>query len=386
MNHTNTIKESSVAELPKISYRNREDPFYTTCKKRIDEYFRSRNTNFYANKAMVAKTIFLSALFLFSYSAMFVFQATGLILVFLLSLFSFTMFLMAVGIAHDGTHGSYSEKKWVNRSMSMVFDFIGINSYLWDFNHVRSHHNAPNIPIFDSAIFSVPLFRLHPRAEYRWFHRYQHFYIFLIYSLSTIIKVFVFDFASFRRNRIGYVKIKKHEMKMLIYLVLTKSFVITYTLLIPLIFLHAPAWQILLGFLMGHIISGLALGVIFMVTHLHQHTKWPEPNESGVIDNSFPRHIFETTSDFAVKNPIVTWISGGLNIHVAHHLFPRISQVHLPAVAAIVEETATEFGIRYYSYPTVGKALKSHLKLIRMLGQPESISKSPWLRPQVAYQ
>ncbi len=365
------INEALIQSLPAIRYRINDDPFYRLCKQRIDKYFDNHNLSPYANGAMVGKSIFLIALFLASYSALYVFQPSGLYLILLLSLFHFSIFLMAVGIAHDGTHGSYSRKKWINKATSRLFDLIGVNSYLWDFNHVKSHHNAPNIPIFDSAIFSISLFRLHPRAEYRWFHRYQHYYIFLIYSLSTLFKVFVFDFFSFGRDRIGYVEIKNHDIGQLLYLIFTKAFVITYTLIFPLLWLTAPAWQIITAFLIGHLISGLTLGVIFMVTHLHEHTKWPEPDRSGVINNSFPRHIFETTSDFAVDNRLVTWISGGLNIHVIHHLFPKISQIHLPALVGIVKETAAEFDIKYYTYPTTWSAIRSHLNAIRQLGRPQ---------------
>ena len=365
------IHEASVRSLPTVRYRINDDLFYRICKQRIDEYFKNRNISPYANRLMVGKTVFLVVLFLTSYSAMYVFQPRGVFLILLQSMFYFTMFLMAVGIAHDGTHDSYSPKKWINKAMSRIFDFIGINSYLWDFNHVRSHHNAPNIPIFDSAIFSISLFRLHPRAEYCWFHRYQHFYIFFIYSLSTLFKVFVFDFFSFGRDRIGYVNTKNHSISQLLYLIFTKIFVVTYTLILPLAMLEAPAWQIVTGFLIGNLISGLALGVIFMVTHLHEYTKWPEPEPNGVINNSFPRHIFETTSDFAVNNWLITWISGGLNIHVVHHLFPRIYQIHLPTLVEIVKQTAVEFGIKYYTYPTTWSAVKSHLKTIRQLGQPD---------------
>ena len=57
------------------------------------------------------------------------------------------MFLMSVGIAHDGTHHAYSTNERINKLFAGVFDFIGINSDMWEYNHILSHHNAPNVQI-----------------------------------------------------------------------------------------------------------------------------------------------------------------------------------------------------------------------------------------------
>ena len=112
------------------------------------------------------------------------------------------------------------------------------------------------------------------------------------------------------------------------------------------------------------------LGVIFQVTHVSNHSTWPEPDQNGVISNSFARHIMETTSDFCPYNKIVTWISGGLNNHVAHHLFPGISQIHLPALTKIVKETARKYNVPYKEYPTVWSALTSLFETLKKLGSP----------------
>lgn len=158
-------------------------------------------------------------------------------------------------------------------------------------------------------------------------------------------------------------------LRQFLYLLWTKVVVVGYTLVIPLLVVHAPAGQIVAGFLLGHIVSGLALGIIFQVTHLHQATTWPEPDAGGYIPTGFATHVLLTTADFCPGSRIVTWISGGLNIHVAHHLFPRISQMHLIPMARIVKETAAECNVPYYYYPTIGQALRSHLATLKMLGR-----------------
>ncbi|MGH1435135.1 MAG: fatty acid desaturase family protein [Lewinella sp.] len=356
-------------ELPLIRYSKKEEPFARIMRERVNAYFRDQHLSKFANPPMVGKAFFQFFLWTGLYALIISNQFQGWSLFFLQLAFYFTVFLVSVGIAHDGSHNAFSANPKVNGAMNRVFDFIGINSYMWDFNHIKSHHNVPNIPLYDSAIDSFKLFRFHPRAAYFKFHRYQQYYILAIYAFATLFKIFFLDFFSFSRNRIGFIKMEEHSRKEILWLVTTKLVVITYMLVLPLTILDAPAWQIIAGFLCGNFIAGIALGVIFQVTHLCDYTRWPEPDNNGIINNSFARHIMETTSDFCPYNRVVTWIAGGLNNHVAHHLFPDISQIHLPALTKIVKATAVEFDVPYKAYPTVGAALRSHFYTLKKLGE-----------------
>lgn len=365
-----TIDEKS--NFPLIKYAKREEPFFRTMRERVNAYFRNKNITRFATPKMFGKAFLQFILWIGLYALIISNNFQGFSLFLLQIAFYCTIFLVSVGIAHDGSHNAYSSNTNVNKVMNSVFDFIGINSYMWDFNHIQSHHNVPNIPLYDSAIDSFKLFRFHPKAKYFNFHKYQHLYIFGIYSFATIFKIFFLDFFSFRRKRIGFIKMQKHSLKNIVWLGFTKLVVISYTLILPLTILDAPAWQIILGFLCGNFIAGISLGVIFQVTHISNHSTWPEPNQNGVINNSFARHIMETTSDFCPYNKVITWISGGLNNHVAHHLFPGISQIHLPALTKIVKETAIEYDIPYKEYPTMWAALISHFETLKKLGNPTS--------------
>lgn len=371
------INEGEINSLPKINYTQRNDPFYKKCSDRVNAYFKERQLSKFAGTRMYGKTILLLSLWLGGFALIMTNWFAGLVLIGLQVAWHMVMFLMSVGIAHDGTHHAYSTNERINKLFARVFDYIGINSDMWEYNHILSHHNAPNVPIYDSAIFSLPLFRFHPRAPYRSYHRYQHLYIFVIYALSTLFKLFVLDLFSFNRPRIGFVQVTKRNAGAFLYLLFTKLVVISYTLVLPLVFLDAQAWQVITGFVLGHLLSGVLLGVIFQVTHLHQATTWPEPDAKGNMHNSFACHILATTADFAPGSRFWTWVSGGLNIHVAHHLFPTVSQSHLIPLARIVKEVAAEEGLTYHYYPTVGAALRSHLRTLRQLGQPESIPQQP---------
>lgn len=362
----------------RITYYYNDDRFFATLRERVNNYFTQTGLRKQDDPNMYAKTVVQLTAWLLVYGCIVSNYFHGLALFFLQIVFYFLVFLISVGIAHDGSHHAYSRRPWINKMMYRVFDLIGINSDMWEYNHNLSHHYVPNIPLYDSAIDSFGLFRFHPKAPYYKFHRYQHWYIFIIYALSTLFKIFFLDFFSFSRKRIGLQKIGDHSAKRIAYLIITKLIVISYSLVIPLLVIDEPAWHIIAGFLAGNFVAGITLGIVFQVTHLSDHSVFPEPDENGIIYNSFPKHIMQTTADFATNNPVVTWISGGLNIHVAHHLFPTISQVHLPALAKIVKATAHEFDVPYKEYPTVYAALKSHFRMLKKLGSKEYIAPGEW--------
>jgi len=70
-----------------------------------------------------------------------------------------------------------------------------------------------------------------------------------------------------------------------------------------------------------------------------------------------------------MKSKLVSWYVGGLNFQIEHHLFPRVSHVHYPALSPIVQQTCREFNVPYITYPTFGKAVLSHLRHLRDMGR-----------------
>jgi linoleoyl-CoA desaturase len=61
------------------------------------------------------------------------------------------------------------------------------------------------------------------------------------------------------------------------------------------------------------------------------------------VDDHWVVHELDTTANFAMKNPFWTWVLGGLNFQVEHHLFPQISHVHYPKLAKIVQDVCKEY-------------------------------------------
>jgi fatty acid desaturase len=75
------------------------------------------------------------------------------------------------------------------------------------------------------------------------------------------------------------------------------------------------------------------LSIVFQLAHVVEETTNPSPNELGEMDNTWAIHQLFTTTNFAPKNAIVNWYTGGLNHQIEHHIFPNISHVHYGKIA-----------------------------------------------------
>ena len=62
---------------------------------------------------------------------------------------------------------------------------------------------------------------------------------------------------------------------------------------------------------------------------------------------------------------------GGLNFQIEHHLFPRVSHVHYPAISKIVQEACQKYKLNYNYYPSMLQAVVSHVKTMKRLGKKD---------------
>jgi len=123
---------------------------------------------------------------------------------------------------------------------------------------------------------------------------------------------------------------------------------------------------------MIHLLPGLYFALIFQCTHVYDGTTYPLPDENGNIENNYAIHVLETTADFSRKSKIGSWIMGGINIHVIHHIFPNICHVHYPAITQILKDTAEEYGLEYQENETFAQAMIKHHRMLKHLSKPDA--------------
>ena len=273
--------------------------------------------------------------------------------------------LLAFNVMHDGGHGAFSSKKWLNEIAAYSMEFLGASNSLWKQKHNSLHHTYTNINGKDDDLDIGILMRLSPEQPKKPWHRYQHIYAPVLYGFLSLF-MFTTDFSKMFKKKIGQTPLRPYTKKQLLLFFVCKILYVSYTLIIPMFF-HSPL--VVLGyFFFGHFIFGLTLSIVFQLAHTVKETDFPAPNENGDLPYSWVEHQLHTTSDFAPNNWFVTFYCGGLNYQVEHHLFHKISHVHYPKISQIVKETCQEFNKPYNVSPSFWHALKSHFSFLRSMG------------------
>jgi linoleoyl-CoA desaturase len=351
---------------------NSKGDFISVLRKRVKANFQEENKSIYGNIGMVVKTIFMLSLYLVPYFLMIFGVITNPYLIIgMWLLMGLGMSGIGLAIMHDANHGAYSKNKKVNKYLGYVMNLIGASAFNWKVQHNVLHHSFTNIEGVDEDIDPGILMRLSPHAKYYKMHKYQHIYGWFLYSIMTFLWLTSKDFRQLKRyKRLDLIKGQKRTYRsVLIETIFSKIGYYAYALVIPLIFISAPWWIIVLGFISMHLITGLAIGLIFQPAHVMPTTDFPLPDDIGSMENNWAIHQLYTTTNFSPKSKIFSWYVGGLNYQVEHHLFPNICHVHYKRLSKIVKETAQEFNLPYHSQPTFLKAIIEHGKMLKELGK-----------------
>lgn len=345
--------------------------FHTVLKNRIHDYFESKGVRSTGNFRLYSKALFLVAGFLATYIHLVFFTPStpwAIIECLLLGLFT-----SAIGfnIMHDGAHGSFSSKPWVNTLAASSLNFLGANTFMWKMKHNVIHHAYTNIDGIDDDLDAKPFLRLCESQKYYKMHRYQHLYFWLAYSLLYLFWIFFSDYKKYFTGKVGDIPLKKMKAKDHITFWGFKLLHIFLFVGFPIYMLGFEDW--LIGFLVYTLFSGFVLSVVFQLAHTVEDTHFPVVNtQNNKVDDEWAIHQLKTTANFATRNRLACWFMGGLNFQVEHHLFPKISHIHYPRINKIIKNTCAEFNVSYIEYPQVRHAFVSHVSYLKDLSRPNS--------------
>jgi linoleoyl-CoA desaturase len=345
-------------------------PFFATLKERVDHYFESNRLNKRDSWRWYLKAVFLLTTYVFAYVQLVFFSESLIEALVWGSLVGQGIALIGFNVMHDAAHGAASRSKTVNRVFARAMDFIGGSVLLWKFKHNVLHHTYPNIHAWDEDLESGGLLRLSPDQPRKPWHRLQHIYAPALYGVLSAYWVFLSDYVELFRGKVSGHKVPRIGARQVAYFFAGKLFFMTYAVVIPL---TVYEWPIVLAGVLGvQMLAGLILSLVFQFAHIVEEVGFPAPGKSGAIEEEWAVHQLTTTANFAPNNPIVNWYTGGLNHQVEHHLFPMVTHVHYPAINKIVRETCAEYDVPYLENTTVWSALKSHMTLLKRLGQSQA--------------
>jgi linoleoyl-CoA desaturase len=345
--------------------------FPKVLRRRLDDFFSRGNISPKADRTMWVKIAVGLAVLAGSWIALYALKPDSWRFVGLYLLNAIAQTFLLLNIAHDSNHNAISSVRSVNKALNYVFDVCGINSYMWRILHHRGHHSCINLHGEDDALTGRSILRFTPHEPRAPLQRFQHIYALFLYALFSLDYVFLRDFECFFFPSHDYLKHTKHPLREYVILFAGKGFYLTYMLVLPVVLMAKSPLLVALAFVLAHLIIGLSVALVFQTTHSVDSTYFPlDRNE---FDNGI-YHIFATTADYATTNPLVGWLAGGLNHHIVHHLCPFVCHTHYATLTRIVQKTAEEYGVPYRQHPTMSRAIKHHLLLLKQLGNEDHFS------------
>lgn len=343
-----------------------DSAFQKDLRSRVDAYFTDKGISKGANGAMWAKTVFWLTLAFGSLLTAGLAPLPVPVAILLWCVAGFGFAGVGMNVSHDAIHGSTSTSKGINGFFSWTFDSIGVSSATWRIAHNLLHHTYTNVPGVDTDIDPGPWMRFQPGLKILPWHRFQKYYAWFLYPLTSLLWVYQKDFfqMSVPHPRTG----EKYPASEWVKLFIGKGIHVGVFLVLPLTMGPQPTIVTVVGYLLLHSIGGFTLAVVFQLAHVIEGVRYPTVDAaSGMLPRGWMEHELLTTANFGTTR-LCTFITGGLDHQVEHHLFPNICHIHYRDIAPIVKQCAHDHGLPYLHSGTFVQALGSHARMLDHLG------------------
>lgn len=344
--------------------------FQRELRRRVQARIRELGIREHDVPRMYLKTAAVLGAFALSYLALVFLARTWWQALPLALLLGFATAEIGFNIQHDGGHRAYSRHAWVNKLMAMTLDLVGGSSYVWRWKHAVFHHMYVNVDGHDTDIELGIFGRLSPEQPRHAIYRWQQWYLWPLYGVMTMKWHFYDDYRDVILGKMGVNHFPRPRGWELVIFIGGKLTFLTLAFVIPLLF-H-PFWVVALFYVVSIAVTGVVLAVVFQLAHAVEEASFLQP-EAGTtrMQAAWAVHQVGATVNFAQDDRLVSWLVGGLNFQIEHHLFPCMSHVNYPAIAGVVEETCREFGVPYASNRSFTAAVASHFRWLKRMGRGE---------------
>jgi len=365
-------------EQARIRFSKDNSEFIIELKENVANYFTANNISKFGNWKMVIKSVFMLAVYLAPYFLMVLGVITsfsGVLLCYII--IGLGKAGVGMSVMHDANHRTYSKNKYVNKIMGASLYLLGGFPPTWQRQHNNLHHGFTNIDGTDEDITPIVSFlRFSPNGKLLKVHKFQFLYAWFFYGLMTLMWATTKDFKQLKRYVNSGMPLSQNKSygRLLTELIFAKIIYYIVFMVIPLLTLPFTWYWVVLFFFTMHFTSGLILSIVFQSAHVVSNSEFPKPNNSGSMENSFAIHQLLNTTDFAPNNRILSWLIGGLNYQIEHHLFPGVCHIHYRKISKFVKESALKHGLPYYVESGFIKAVWEHAKMLKKLGRVAVVS------------
>jgi linoleoyl-CoA desaturase len=360
-----------------INFNNKKSKdFDLELKREIKEYMKTQKNGNKGNYEIYLKIIVLFTLFFGAWGLLSFTHLTGLGLILALAVFGIAYSSLAFTIGHDSGHGTIFRNTKIDKALFwFTYSVLGIPPYIWNYTHNRIHHPNVNIDGYDMDIDKNPVLRLTPMTPWKSYHRFQHIYCFALYPLFFFNKFFFNDFNALRKIEQRYMGDRKHPIGRIVEHYVMKAVYLFLMIGVPALFSGYSLGAVALTYIVFMMSISVVIGLTLASAHLNEGCLFIDKPENGDVEVSFSELQIKTCIDFSPESRFWGFLCGGINAHVAHHLFPKICSVHYRAITKMIKNKCQKYGIDYREMNII-QLWASHIKYLRHLGQGEGESSS----------
>ncbi|CAN0306112.1 unnamed protein product, partial [Phaeothamnion confervicola] len=219
-------------------------------------------------------------------------------------------------LAHDYVHG---RGKWCATMRNFGAIFCGLSSKWWSEKH-NKHHAFTNVVGVDEDIMVEPLLYLWPPSQDREmpYRGLQHIYWPLPFSLTFLVWRVASVITAYKK-RLGAEG---------------ACLALHYALLAVLV-----PWPVAVGHVF---IGGLLTATLVTVTHTAEEYLLDTDEPLGFVEAQF-----RTSRDAQCNDPLSTYVWGGMQRQLEHHLFPTMPRYKYEALAPLVQQFAADNDLEY---------------------------------------
>lgn len=358
--------------MKKVSFNNTNNSFYETLNREVKQYFEQTGQKQTGDFRLYLKSWVLIPSCLGIYLALLFVNMPVALSIALCLILGFFLACIGFNVMHDACHGSYSTSKRLNYIMGLTMNALGSNAFIWKQKHNIIHHTYTNVDGVDDDIAKSPVLRHCFSQPFKPIHKWQHIYMVPLYAVSSILWALLTDFEKYFKKEINGTKLNHFDTTEHVIFWATKILYVVFYMAIPIYVVGVGPF--LIGYFVANAAMGLTMALVFQLAHVVETTQFVDAFQLEgklSIEDAWAVHQMKTTSNFATHSKLVSWFVGGLNFQIEHHLFPRVSHIHYPALSPIVQRVAAQYGVPYNNIPRFGSAIASHFKMMKLFGSRE---------------
>lgn len=341
--------------------------FYKECKKLVENHLKKRSItygSYFDNCIIGVWTSFWVALCGYTYSTMIYYEGCISSCI----LLGITWAMGNFNIMHISMHGGICNNKYIKPLLDSTYTvFSGSATPRWIEKHNHIHHGHTNT-IKDADKHASPFLRLHPHQDRRWWYKYQHIYFPLLACVNTLSNQF---------THLKYMMTKTKDNGKLREVQVNRYY-LSFSLWICLAYLYPMysfgVYEGICSSLLFQMVGSVWATYNIVINHIFEQSH----TSSESYQCSFAKMQIASSCNHYSGSMIMTFLTGGLNHQIEHHMFPSLHCFHLPLLSKDIKELCKKHNIVYNDLSTMSLIRSMH-KTLQIYGTCEETSNLPGL-------